>query len=132
MNEVFLMGRLGKDPDFRMTNTGREVCNFTVATEEKVKKDDGSYESRTEWHNVSTWNNINFLKEHLKKGTEVIVKGKIAYRDVEDPQTGKVQRYTSVQTKFVHIGRQPNPNKQTNERNLINEAIDQLSKDVPW
>jgi len=34
LNKVMLIGRLGKDPDVRFTQSGMEVANFTMATSE--------------------------------------------------------------------------------------------------
>jgi len=85
LNRVFLVGRLGKDPEARDVN-GSMVCNFSVATSEKYKKD-GELVEVTEWHNIVTWNktadNCNL---YLKKGSQVLVEGGLKTRSWEDKE----------------------------------------------
>ena len=53
MNKVILIGRLGKDPELRHTQSGDAVCNFTLATVERWRGRDGQKQERTEWHRVT-------------------------------------------------------------------------------
>ncbi len=50
VNLVLIIGRLGKDPEQRHTDSGLTVCNFSVATSEKTKSGE-----RTEWHRVAAF-----------------------------------------------------------------------------
>ena len=38
VNKVFLLGRVGKEPDIKELSKGK-ICSFTLATERKYKKD---------------------------------------------------------------------------------------------
>lgn len=88
LNKVFLIGRLGKDPELRDAGAST-VCNFTLATDERVKGADGQYESRPEWHRCTAWNKTaDLVAKHLKKGSLVHVEGKLQTRKYEkDGQT---------------------------------------------
>ncbi len=37
VNKVILVGNLGRDPEIRNTQDGREIANFSVATSESWK-----------------------------------------------------------------------------------------------
>jgi single-strand DNA-binding protein len=85
VNKAIILGRLGKDPEVR--NTGNaDVANLSVATSETWKdKRSGERKEKTEWHRVTIWNEnaIKFIEEHLKKGDQVYIEGKIETRKYE-------------------------------------------------
>lgn len=85
LNKVILIGRLGKDPDFRTMQSGDDVVSFSLATSEKWKDKSGEWKEKTEWHNVVSFNkglNENFMKR-LSKGSMVYLEGSIATRSWE-------------------------------------------------
>jgi len=93
-NKVFLIGRLGKDPDVRKVNATTTVCNFPFATNEVYKNQDGSYTETTEWHNIVMWRGIAERAERiLKKGSHVFIEGKLRTRSWDDKDGNK--RYTT-------------------------------------
>lgn len=80
MNKVILKGNVGKDPELRQFQNGGEVVNFSLATTESYKKD-GEWVDVTEWHNISVLNKHLIKRtEWLKKGSSVLVEGKIKSR----------------------------------------------------
>ena len=85
MNSVTLIGRLGKDPELRSTQTGTPVCNFSLAT---TRKSGGKEE--TQWHNCVAWQKTAELcSQYLKKGRQVAIQGRIDYRTWEDKEGNK-------------------------------------------
>lgn len=73
VNSVTLLGNLGADPELRHTTNGQPVCNLRVATNKRVKTDDG-YETKVEWHTVVTFGQpAEFAAKYLKKGSRVLV-----------------------------------------------------------
>ncbi len=73
VNKVILVWTLGIDPELRTTTSGQQVCNFSVATSEKVKG-----EERTEWHRITAFGKTaEFAAQYLSKGAKVYVDGKI-------------------------------------------------------
>ena len=51
LNKVFLLGRVGKDPDIRHFETN-SVANFPLATNERYRDKTGTLQERTDWHNI--------------------------------------------------------------------------------
>lgn len=72
-----LIGRLGRDPELRKTQTGMSVCNFSVATDFHQKKGE-EWETHTTWHSCIAWDKKGErAQEQLKKGSYVYVEGTI-------------------------------------------------------
>lgn len=93
VNKVIILGRLGQDPEVRMTPGGQQVCSMSVATSENWMKD-GKKEERTEWHRVVLWGKqAELAGRYLKKGRNVYLEGRLQTRSWED-QSGQ-KRYTT-------------------------------------
>ena len=57
INKVILVGNLGKDPEVRSTQDGKEIANLTLATSDSWKdKNTGERRERTEWHRIVIFN----------------------------------------------------------------------------
>ena len=77
VNKVFLIGRLGQDPEVRATGSGKSVCNFSLAT-------DGG-KDETVWHRIVCWEKTaENVGRYLKKGRQCCVEGRIQQRKYED------------------------------------------------
>ena len=78
LNRVFLIGRLGRDPELRYSPSGQPVASFSLATDESYKNKDGEKVEVTEWHNVTVWGKpAEFAGNFLSKGRLVYVEGKL-------------------------------------------------------
>lgn len=84
LNKAFLIGRLGADPDYRMTKAnGTSVTNFKIATSEYASKD-GKKEQITHWHTIVAWGRLaDITNTYLKKGSLVLVEGKVVTRSYD-------------------------------------------------
>ena len=85
LNDVTLIGRLGKDPEFQEMPNGGSITKFSLATSESWKKKDSQeWEEKTSWHRVVYFRDLsNHKKENMKKGCLVMVKGKLSYGSYE-------------------------------------------------
>lgn len=87
VNKVILVGNLGRDPEIRNTQDGREIANITVATSESWKdKNSGERKEKTEWHRVVIFNEglVKVTKNYLKKGAKVYIEGALQTRKWTD------------------------------------------------
>jgi len=83
-NRVVLIGNVGKDPDIRYTASGIPVATFSLSTSEIWKDKDGNQQERTDWHNIVAWRKLaEIIQEIVKKGSRVLVEGKIQNRSFE-------------------------------------------------
>ena len=95
LNKVFLVGRLGKDPEIRFSGEGNAIANFSIATNETWKNKEGNQQEKTDWHNIVVFGASaeKYIQPYVKKGTLVSVEGKLQTRDWEDKDGNK--RYTT-------------------------------------
>ena len=94
VNKAILIGNLGGDPEVRYTQSGSAVANFTVATTEKWKDQQGQQQEKTEWHRIVAFARLGEIcGEYLSKGSKVYVEGRIQTRDWTDKEG--VKRYTT-------------------------------------
>lgn len=98
-NKVILVGRLGKDPEVRFTQSGTAICNLTVATSEEWKdKQTGEKQEKTEWHQCVMYGKLaEIAGQYLKKGSQVYLEGKLTTSKYQDSKTGEDRYSTKVQ-----------------------------------
>ena len=96
VNKVILIGNVGKDPEIRTMQDGRELANITLATSESWKdKNSGEKREKTEWHRVVVFSEglVKIIKNYVKKGSKLYIEGSLQTRKWED-STGN-EKYTT-------------------------------------
>jgi single-strand DNA-binding protein len=95
-NRVLLIGRLGQDPERVELNEDRVKVNLRIATNEVHRNTEGDKVETTQWHNVVTWGALaEIAGQYLKKGVEIAIEGRLAYRTYEDSE-GHTRYVTEV------------------------------------
>lgn len=87
VNKVILIGRVGKDPEIRATQSGASVASFSLATSEKWKdKNSGEQREKTEWTNVVVFSEglVKVVESYVKKGSQLYIEGKLQTRKWQD------------------------------------------------
>lgn len=115
INKAILVGNVGKDPEVKHFENDKVVANFSIATSETYKDNQGEKITRTEWHSIVCWNNLAKLAEsYIKKGSQLYIEGKIRTRNY-DGKDGFKRYVTEIfadQIRF--LGRKPNSDKPNN------------------
>lgn len=96
LNKVLLIGNVGKDPEIRATQDGKEIANLVIATSESWKnKATGERQEKTEWHRVVIFSEglVSIVKNYVKKGTKLYIEGALKTRKWVDT-TGQ-EKYTT-------------------------------------
>ncbi len=96
VNKVTLIGNVGKDPEIRSTQDGREIASIVLATSERWKdKATGERKEKTEWHRVSVFSEglVSVIKNYVKKGSKLYLEGTLQTRKWVD--NAGVERYTT-------------------------------------
>ena len=79
---TIIIGYVGGKATTRMTATGRQVANFSIAVNEKFGD-----ETLTTWFHVVAWENLADIAEaHITKGQLLLVEGRIATEMWTDKQ----------------------------------------------
>ncbi len=95
-NRVQLIGMLGRDPELKEFDSGKQKINFTMATNEYYKNDKGDKVETTHWHRVIAWGNTaKYANQYLKKGNRVMIEGKLTSRTYDD-KDGVTRNITEV------------------------------------
>jgi len=103
MNRVMLIGRLGKDPEFRYTPSGVAMAKFTLATDRWKKK---GQEQPPDWHRITVWSKLaEICAQYLTKGKMVMIEGRIEYGSYDKDG---VKHYTTdiIAENLEMLGRQ--------------------------
>lgn len=91
VNHVYLLGRLGKDPQIRHFSNDNAIAEFPLATTEVYKDKEGRFVEQTDWHNIKLpfkWM-AERAEKNLKKGSMVFIEGKLKTRSYEDKDGNK-------------------------------------------
>jgi single-strand DNA-binding protein len=85
LNKVTILGRLGGDPELRHTQAGRQVANFSCATNNRYTNAAGDKVDDVSWHRVVVWGKVaDVAAKYLKKGSRVYLEGRLQYRKWTD------------------------------------------------
>ena len=81
-NRVILIGNLTRDPEIRYVQTGMGVTKFTLAVNRRSKdKDETTYIDIVAWDKLAETCNT-----YLKKGSSVLVEGRLVIRSYDDKE----------------------------------------------
>ncbi|MBP5247926.1 MAG: single-stranded DNA-binding protein [Fibrobacter sp.] len=97
LNKVMLIGNIGKDPETKVTPSGRKRVSFSLATSRRYRDASGETREQTDWHNIVGWGKIADIIEQLgvHKGMTLYVEGTLTYRSWDD-QNGQKRYATDV------------------------------------
>jgi len=92
-NKIILIGRLTKDPESKYTPSGTLVSTFRLASGRIYTDKNGEKQEETLFINVITWGGKSNLAEnvgkYLKKGSLVLVEGRLRIRNYETSDGSK-------------------------------------------
>jgi single-strand DNA-binding protein len=96
LNRVQLIGRLGKDPESRLTPNGKKVAHFSLAVSNRWKSAEGESKEATEWVNIEAWGRLGEIcAQYLHKGSLIFLEGRLKTDKYED-KGGETKYYTKV------------------------------------
>ena len=94
INKVILVGNLGGDPEIRKTASGQSIALFNLATSRSWVDREGRRQESADWHRIVVWGKLGeTCANHLSKGRQVYIEGRIQTRSWEDEKGQK--RYTT-------------------------------------
>ena len=104
MNKLTIIGNLTRDPELRTTNTGVNVCDFTVAVNRRQRRDAQGNQPEADFFRVSAWRERGELcAKYLAKGRKVCVIGPVSVRTFtgSDGQTRASLEVTADEVEFL-------------------------------
>jgi single-strand DNA-binding protein len=101
LNKQIVQGRLTAKPELKMTPDGTSVCNFTIASEEDIKRKDGTRD--TDFIDCVAWGpRAEFVSKYFTKGSMVIVEGRPKPRKYKD-KNDVTHKVTELRADTVHF-----------------------------
>ncbi len=104
LNKVFIMGNLTKDPELKTLPSGSSVANFGIATNRVWKNQQGEKQEEVQFHNIVVFGKqADTVSQYLKKGSSVLVEGRLQTRNWE-AQDGTKRTKTEIVAERVQFG----------------------------
>ena len=88
MNKVILMGRLTREPEVSSSTSGTTFARYSIAVDRKFKKEG---DPEADFFNCVSFNKqAEFVEKYLKKGTKVVVTGRLQNNNYTNKDGQKV------------------------------------------
>jgi single-strand DNA-binding protein len=101
VNQVNLLGNLGKDPEVLKSTDQGNFVRLSLATSKRFKSKTGEVQEDIQWHTVYLSNGLGkSAATHLKKGAKIFVSGELRTRDWQD-KNGETHRITAVYAREI-------------------------------
>jgi single-strand DNA-binding protein len=112
LNQVSLIGNVGKKPELRFASSGYAVARFSVATDDAWIDKAGERQQRTQWHRIVAWGGLaDTVSEHLDGGRQVHVQGVLRTRNWTDANGVKRSTVEVHATRVLFLGSKPPASK---------------------
>lgn len=106
MNKCILKGNVGQDPKITNFQDGGKVAQFTLATTERgYETSDGrKIQPKTTWHNIVVKRSglAGVCEQYVKKGTPLLIVGKIQTREYTD-NSGTKRYVTEINVEELEL-----------------------------
>jgi len=103
LNKVFIFGNLTRDPERKSLPSGMAVVSLGVATN-RVYISNGQKQEEVEFHNVVAFGKqAEVIAQYLKKGSSLLVEGRIKTRNWQD-SAGQKHYKTEIIADRVQFG----------------------------
>ena len=96
-SKAIITGNLTRDPELRSTTGGSSVCSFSVAVNRTDRGNDGENKEEVSFIDCSAWGKLGeMIAQYGKKGTGVLVSGRLSQRSWEDKNGGGKRSRTEI------------------------------------
>lgn len=83
-NKAIIIGRTTKDIELKQTQSGKNVCSFSVAVDRRYDRD------KTDFLNIVAWGKTaEFVQRYFHKGDQIGIDGRVETRSYEDENGNK-------------------------------------------
>lgn len=104
-SKAIIMGNLTRDPELRSTPSGAQVCSFSVAVNRTYKDSSGQQQESVSFIDCSAWGRAGeIIAQYAKKGSGIMVSGRLDQRSWEDKEGQKRSRVEIVVEDFNFVG----------------------------
>ena len=132
INNSTIVGRLTRDPDLRYSQTGKAVCNFTLATNRPFKNAQG--ENEADFIKCLTYGKqAENLANYMRKGSLVGVEGRIQTGSYTNKDGNKVYTTEVVANQVSFLdNKKDNQQQHRQQQQSQTEPIDIDDSQLPF
>ncbi len=136
-SKAIITGNLTRDPELRTTTSGTNVCSFSVAVNRTYKGADGENKEDVSYIDCVAWGKLGeVISNYAKKGSGVLVSGRLSQRSFEGKDGVKRSRTEVVAEDFNFIGTNPasrdgGSSSYSSSASSSNEASVDIPTDIP-
>ncbi len=105
LNKAIIIGNLTRDPELKSLPSGIKVCSFSLATNRVWKDKNGAKQESSDYHNVVVFGRqAETVAQYMKKGSSMLVEGRIQTRSWDDKGTGEKKYRTEIVADRTQFG----------------------------
>jgi single-strand DNA-binding protein len=105
LNKAIVIGNLTRDPELRSLPSGIKVCTFSLATNRVWKDKNGARQESADYHNVVVFGRqAETVAQYMKKGSSILVEGRMQTRSWDDKTTGEKKYRTEIVADRTQFG----------------------------
>lgn len=103
-NRIILMGHLTRDPELTYIQGGTAIAKFGLAVNRKFAGKDGEKKEEVDFFDIEAWEKqAENCNEYLKKGSGVLIEGRLKQERWEDKESGKQRSRIKVVASVVQF-----------------------------
>lgn len=129
MNQVFLIGRLTKDPELKYSQSGKAFCRFSIAVAKEFNRNE------TDFFDCVAWNKTaEIIAEYFRKGKKIAVQGRLETGSYEK-EGRNIKTYNIITDKFEFLDsaggqQQPSPSQEkSKDETFSNNDNEEIMED---
>ena len=137
-SKAIVAGNVTRDPEMRTTPSGAQVCSFAIAVNRSFKDASGAQQDQVSYLDCVAWGkSAEIITQYIKKGSQLLVSGRLEQRSWEDKTSGQRRSRTEIVVEdFSFIGGSNGGNTGASTRSSApkesnNDEIDAGSDIVP-
>lgn len=131
LNKVFIIGNLTRDPELKAIPSGIKVCSFSVATNRVWKDKNGAKQEAADYHNIVVFGRqAETVAQYMKKGSQVMIEGRMQTRSWDDATTNSKKYRTEVIADRVQFGSNTGASKNMGNSDQSSSFKNSSSQDV--
>ena len=138
VNKVILLGRLGGDPEIRVSQDGTKIARFSIATSESWRdKTTNEKREKTDWHKIVIFSAglSEIVEKFLKKGSLIYLEGQIRSRKFND-QAGIEKTTTEIilqgyNCQLTMLDNKSDDSQNLNSPNIENSSAEKKLDEIP-
>lgn len=123
LNRLFLIGRVGSEPDVRNFGNGKKVANCSLAVTERYKDKNGQYVERPTWFRLRFFGKmVDVVEKYVHSGDTIYVEGQHVQREYENKDGQKVATWEVRVLNFQFL----------TQKNREEQAQTKADNDMPY